>query len=204
MLSLTGVEDVKIYNNNSGSSIPAADSTSIPAHNQYVILRTGSASVEDSVIADIIYKRLTPGIQTTASSVTADSKSFSVPNVGGRAVLATQNVYWKQATPVHPKITIGITPSALTGVFSAARAVEAGNEIKEWLNNLPISTNLTQQALTIKTMSVAPAFRGALIYTAVSSVSITGASSSTGTYTNQDTYYNYTTVSYSSNTITIE
>ena len=78
LLAITGIDDVKIYNNDSTGILKALDDTSIAQHDVYVILRKKpNIDIADSTICNTIYEKLTPGIRTTESAVTSDAKSYN-------------------------------------------------------------------------------------------------------------------------------
>ena len=201
LLALSGIRDVKIYNNNTSSAKTAADGTSYLAHSIYVILRyEENVLVDEQTICDIIYRKLTPGILTTASNNvqgTNISKDY-IPTLEGQSLTAFSNtINWKKATPVNPKIDITITE---LDYFDINKMVDIGKAVIDYLNNLQLSTDLTAQNILIQTTYADPLFLGKNTYI-VTNVAITGGTD--GTYSNQDTYYNYTNAVYSNGVLTI-
>lgn len=201
LLEISGIRDVKIYNNNTGSTQTAKDSTSILNHNIYVILRKlAGITVEKSDIGTLIYEKLTPGISTTEHTDSADGtgEEFdyipAIKGVSGNLSIFTKTVYWKEAIPVHPTIEITIVEQEY---FNEDEIEQIKNSILNYLNNLHIGEDLTTQDVLIQFASADPLFLGKITYT-ISSVSITGAVNNR--YTNPDTYYNYTNCVYNSST----
>lgn len=193
LLEISGIRDVRIYNNTSESPGSAKDSTSIPLHNTYVIVRYNEGvEVDDNIIGKLIYEKMTPGIQTTETddSTYGQSKSYNyIPEADTSLTLFSSIVYWKKAIPVHPTITVVLKTF---DYFTTDEVPIIGNELIKYLNSLQLSQNLTEQNILIQTSYADPLFLNKTTYT-VGSISITGAVS--GTYSNPDTYYNYTTVS---------
>lgn len=202
LLEIAGIRDVKIYNNNTTSATTAKDNTSIPAHSIYVVMRyLEGITIDDKLLGSLIYEKLTPGILTTQTgSSDADENGHYTytPSALGLALTAFENeIYWKIAKPVHPTISIKLNTEAY---FTDSEVTDIGNDLIEYLNNLPISTDLTAQNILIEVASADPLFLGRNTYT-VAQVNINGATS--GSYANPDTYYKYTNIAYESNTTTI-
>lgn len=195
LLELAGIRDVRIYSNNSGADEIAQDSTVLKPHEVYIILRyLEGVSINDSVIGELIYDKMTPGIYTIAplnDSSDSSTKSYDYSPLfdGTPLTLFNSTVYWKKAVPENPPITITLS---IFEFFEKEEVKDIANELFEYLNNLPISTNLTEQNVLIETSYADPQFLGKNTYN-VSDVSINGAVN--GVYTNPDTYYRYTNYS---------
>lgn len=185
LLQISGIDDVLIYNNSTSEAQNADDTTSIPAHSIYVILRKQAGVViSNETIGTLIYEKLTPGISTTQTSKTDASQSYTyIPEVFGSKVTDfNQNVYWKQAIPTHDSITIKITPYAY---FSKDEFQTIYERLCKYLNSLPLSTNVTEQNLIIQTVYADPQFKSKATY-AVGTVTIPASASK-----NADTYFDY-------------
>lgn len=190
LLDINGINDVKIYNNDSTSSITALDGTSIVQHDLYIVLRKKpNIEIADSLICQTIYEKLTPGIRTTASNgVNGVAKSYNYTSaiLGQSQISVTQNVYWKQATPVKPKIEIKI--KALQGYASNNNSTAltiAANVIKD-LNDRQLSSSITTNDLWNIIFYSDPTFKGRSTFY-IESIKINELTS----YTLQDTYFDY-------------
>ena len=186
LYNLSGIEDVEIYNNNTGAAITAKDGTSVDAHSIYVIIRKADGVViTDESIGSIIYEKLTPGIHScdsTAAATNGIAKNYTyvVKILGAQISMSQQEVYWKQAVPIHPQIQIEITP---TSYFTSEELDNVRKGLIEYLNKLQLTSDLTANAILVETMFLDPLFKGRATYT-VGNITISSA-------TNPDTYYNY-------------
>lgn len=201
LLEISGIQDVKIYNNNSGSNIQypsnlnaPKDKTNIPSHGIYVIVRKNTQEDLNSQIGEIIYQKLTPGISSTQSTdiLTGTPKFYDYIPVGpggSSLTLFNKKSYWKEAIGVSPEIKITIIPYEN---FTQDEVDVIGNNIINYLNNLPLSTNLTINKLISEAIQADPYFSGRATY-GVNSVSIDDTNSD---YLNTDTFYNYQNISY--------
>lgn len=198
LLEITGIDDVKIYNNNTLLDQTAKDSTVIKAHDVYVILRQRKGlNIADATIGELIYNKLTAGIRTTqfvANSATYGGvgKSYKyIPQLLGSAISAFNRfVYWKQAMPIHPTIKITLTP---TEYFTIDEVPTIAQAVFEYANNLKIGEVIDINNIFMEVYDADPEFKGQRTYTLVPT-NITVAST-----TNTDTYYDYTSVT--SNTV---
>lgn len=198
LMNLSGIQDVKIYNNATTNAITAKDTTSVPAHSIYVILRQDPASVlTDATIGTTIYNKSTPGIPTTQSGKSAERKSYTVASVNGFSA-NNQVVHWRKCVPVHP--TISITLTNISDGFTTELAGELGRKLMNWLNALTIGTNLFQSDVLLQCRMNTNPIRGLYPFTISPDISIN--SSTTSGYSNTDSYYNYTTVTVKKNTST--
>lgn len=192
LLEVSGIDDVFIYN--PGSTATAAkDTTQVAAHSIYVIVRRDPAViVDDKTIGTIIYEKLTPGINTVQSGV-ADanqkkSYNYSQEVEGTKLGGFDATVYWKEALAVKPAIVINFTEGP---TFNADTANNIGQAIIDYANHLSLGTDLTATNLLIEASGL-----GDYVVTSAT----VGAASS---YTNADTYYNYTSAVYTSGKVTI-
>ena len=190
LLDINGINDVKIYNNDSTSTITALDGTSIAQHDLYIVLRKKpNIEIADSLICQTIYEKLTPGIRTTASNgVNGVAKSYNYTSaiLGQSQISVTQNVYWKQATPVKPKIEIKI--KALQGYASNnnSTALTIASNVIQDLNERQLSSSITTNDLWNIIFYSDPTFKGRSTFY-IESIKINELTS----YTLQDTYFNY-------------
>lgn len=188
---INGIDDVKVYNNNTTSAETALDNTSILAHSIYVILRQNAGiTIPDSTIGSLIYEKLTPGVRTNVSTdaTTGIPKSYVYrPSLASGITLFNQNVYWKVAKPIAPEITINITAY---DTFDESYFSNIATELFLYLNALQIGTTLQQNDVLLEAIYADPQYKGRATYT-VTNVNITNAQ-------NTDTYYNYANYSFSS------
>lgn len=188
---IVGIDDVKVYNNT--ASATAKDGTSMLAHSVYLLLRYDpSITIADETIGEIIFNKLTPGIPTVVGNMSYEKALINIGDTD-----ETETINWKKCTPVHPAVTVTISP-ILTNNFSADEMELVGQELIEYLNSIPIGQDVSEQDFTIEAIFADPQFKGRPTYT-VSSVSLPAALT-----TNADTYFNYTTASFSNNILTIQ
>ena len=178
LLSIDGIEDVFIYNNNTDSFISANDNTNIEAHSIYVIIRrNANITIDDEVIGQLIHNKLTPGIKTinsngtlgTAKSYTYNERLYNTYISDG-----DQTIYWKECSTIAgtgyaPVLSFTITPN---NRFKAPNGTE-DNEVKviadamiQWLNGLPIGNAQVSQAEVMNQLyNVDPRYNGLQTYT---------------------------------------
>lgn len=190
LLEVSGIDDVFIYNPGSAGTT-AKDGTTVNAHSIYVIVRRDPAViVDDKTIGTIIYEKLTPGINTVQSAVTAQAKSYNYSQEleGTKITGFDAVVYWKEALPVKPTIVINFDEGS---TFNADTANNIGQTIIDYANSLGLRTDLTATNLLVEASGL-----GDYI---VTSATVNASTS----YTNADTYYNYSKAVYESGKITI-
>lgn len=186
LMNLSGIQDVKIYNATS-STVTAKDTTSVPAHSIYVILRQDPASVlTDATIGNTIYNKSTPGIPTTQSGKSTERKSYTVASVNGFSA-NNQVVHWRKCVPVHPIISMTLTN--ISDGFTTEVAGELGRKLINWLNSLPLGTNLSQSDVWMQSRLNIQPIRGIFPFNVSQTITI-GSSTESG-YSNQDSYYDY-------------
>lgn len=180
LLDVLGIEDVQVINNNTTVTSRQNDGTDVGPHDVYVVIRR-SQPVEDSTIGSIIYNKLTPGIRTiqTADSTTGVSKNY-VAILDENINWINQNIYWKEAVPIHPTCSVTITPLTF---YNESTANLIGNKVIDYLNKLKINNAPTNNDMLVAAMFADPKFKGAPTYI-VKSVSLPSA-------TNTNTYYDY-------------
>lgn len=187
LYELSGIQDVKIYNNNTENAIIALDGTTIDVHNVYVVIRRQqNIDITDRQIGNIIYEKLTPGIRTEKS--TSDTKygvskeyvySFEDVNIP-----IEQKVYWKEAKPITPKCVITITP--MTN-YSETTSKQIAAKVIDYLNNIKLSGQVTIYKLMNIISCADSKYRGQDTFS-LDSVTL---DNSTSTYTLPDTYFYY-------------
>lgn len=186
--NISGIDDVKIYNNNVAESTTAVDGTTIDPHSIYIILRKRAGiTVEDSTIGNIVHEKLTPGIHSCDSSGTSGTAKEYVylSTISGSTVEdSEQKIYWKEATPIAPQITFTITA---LDYFSTDEFEILASKMIKYMNELKIGKVPTNVELLIELTNADPKFIGNNTFT-VGNIS--------ANITQSDTYYNYTTFEY--------
>lgn len=114
LLNVTGVKDVVIINNPTGSDItlntlyePSGDGSLVNAHSIYVVVRyKEGVKIDPSLIGRIIYNKLTPGIITSRTRNTGGSED------GNYTIMRSSNlsniIYWKICSSISPAIVLSI------------------------------------------------------------------------------------------------
>lgn len=214
LLNITGIEDIKIYNNNTNSNITANDTTVIVPHQVYVVIRKNkNVIIDDSLIGSYIYEKMTPGIGTaheTPLSVTGTIHSYQytqyILGVSYSNPSLLQNVYWKEASPINTSDTT-ITFVIKKDYNFASYGNETYNLIlvalQEYLNNLELSASFSVIDLINQINDTDPMFRGRKTYNCTSAfitdnreanlnpIIFTGSGLSQQ-YTLKDTYFDFT------------
>lgn len=192
LFDIAGIDDVKIYNNNSLEEQTAKDGTKIKPHDVYIIVKQqANITIDDSTIGDLIFNKLTPGIRTTQStdSTTGVPKEYDyIPEMWGTALtMFNQKVFWKLAKPIAPQITIKITPSQY---FSESEFHDIAQAIADYANSLKIGNDISKDELFFETIQADPLFKGVRTYS-LALADVTVASTD-----NTDTRYEYSTYSF--------
>lgn len=192
LLQISGIDDVKLYNNNTGASETANDGTSIDAHDIYVVLRQQpNVVIADSTVGQIIFEKLTPGIRTTESAITAEQHEFDyVPSMNGVKVMSfARTVHWRVASAISPTITLTLT---VNDTFSDTEVTDIANAVMTYANELPIGEAIDANQVFIEAFQADPMFKSQRTYTLTpANVSIATGSD------NKDNFYNYTVSSIS-------
>lgn len=197
LLEVTGIEDVRIYNNNTLLEQTAEDGTKIAAHNMYVILRQQKGlNIADATIGELIYTKLTPGIKTTASTAedtNGEAKSYEfIPQMLGVAInYFNQFVYWKKATPIKPTITAKIHP---TLYFTESEFDTLAQSVYDYANNIKLGDAIDTDQIFIALLDADPEFKGQRTYT------LKASEVNVASTINPDTYYEYSTFSFEKET----
>lgn len=197
LLNLSGIDDVKIYNNDTSSTINSADGTQINTHDIYVVIRKKqNVKIDNSTIGSIIYEKLTPGVKTTDTTVTPDSKNHQYTQyILGNSYdnAPTQMIYWKEATPIkNNNLEVEIKLYKQNGFATNSNyTVELILEsLKTYLNELPISKKFTDIDLINVVNNADPYFRGQKTYNCqLVSLNHGKLNKSVDNENNIDTYY---------------
>ena len=185
LLNVSGVKDVKVLNNNTGTDISLSDGSTLLAHSVYVIIRVDDGiTIPDSTIGTIIYEKLTPGIGTCeCEDLNSTAKQYKyVAEVNDiYQEISDQYVYWKQVGPINPTITLTMLPLSY---FSTDEFDSIASSMMDHLNNLPINQATSANDLLVNSIYADPTFKGQPTYTVVSCAA--------SSYTNNYMYYKYT------------
>ena len=167
LLQLSGILDVKIFNNNSaGAHLINGDNTDVPAHQIYICIRKApNITIEDSTIGEIIHQKLTPGVLTTPKDPGSYGvgKSYQfIDNLYGRQILeSTETVYWKEALGIHHTITITLDHLYM---FNEQTAYKIADNVIDYVNGLGIGETIYQQAYQTEIKQIVfntdPRYRG--------------------------------------------
>lgn len=193
LLSVSGIQDVKIYENNSLVSQTMNDGTNLPAHSVYIIIRKDEGvTVDASAIGNIIHAKMTTGIPTTKMTdgiTSGEGKDYEYTDAtyGSSLVNTLEHIYWKEAIPVSPQITINI--SSRDNYTSETNKL-ISDAVCRYLNSLPIDTAIydTSGIATVASGAI-PKIKGTPV-AYVYGVKIGGASS----FVTPNTYFKYNSV----------
>lgn len=185
LLGISGIKDVKIFNNNTSTDQTLSDGSTLDKHSIYVVVRVDEGkTIPDSTIGTLIYEKLTPGIHSCEcldSSATAKSYKYIAEVSDVHQEILDQYVYWKQASSIHPIITITITPYSF---FSTDEFTSIANSIMSYANEQLLDTPLAANELLVQTIYADPMFKGKATYAVVSA--------NAATHSNNIAYYKYT------------
>lgn len=192
LTSISGIEDAKVYNNNTLETLTSKDTTSIEPHCVYVVLRIAkNIEITDATIGTLIYEKMTPGIPTAASSeINGKQHSFIYKqSILGQFIeesFADQEIYWKVAESVNPEIQITITPNSYYASANDTTAKAIAEAVINDMNKKLLSKDVKAIDISRIVEDTDPRFRGNRTYE-VKSVFI----NSEDEYINRDTYYYY-------------
>lgn len=186
LMSVSGIDDVKVYNNDSGATVQAKDGTSITANSIYVIVRKASSvTIDDSIIGSIIYEKMTPGIKTVTPKATIPkSYNYTPTLLGSRIESITDTCYWREVSGDSPLIKVVITPTS--NFIKDAEETSILTSMIDYFNSLQLGTDITSTDALIQATYADPQSAGRATYIAVSATVNNGTS-----YTNRDDFYNY-------------
>ena len=204
LFTLNGIDDVKIYNNDSTGNITSLDGTSISQHDIYVVLRQQTnIEIADSLICSIIYEKLTPGIRTTNPGTPAKygvQHEFTyLQSSTGTPIESevVQNVYWKVATPITPKITIVLKVTTNYSSANNSTSLKIAQNVINYLNELRLSSTVYINDIWNVVTYSDPLFRGQATFR-ITSITIDRTDDAItddndeNAFTLPDTYFGYT------------
>lgn len=192
LLTISGIKDVKIYNNNSGSTQIMKDTTNVSAHDVYIIIRKDeSVSIDDSIIGKRIHSLMTSGIKTAvmATGTTGNAKTYVyLDDIYGSLIQeASENVNWKEALPVSPEIVVNLLKK---DNYTSDVEQTISNAVCKYMNALPIDTDIPDvNAITNVVRLAIPSYKGRP-KAEILNVTIGGGTS----YVIPNTYYGYNSI----------
>ena len=192
LLAIGGIDDVYVYNNNTNDYIHSLDNTFVNARSVYIITKQ-SVDLDDSIIGEVIYNKMTPGIPTTDGL-----GNFGEPHT----YLYNENeslknyVYWKRAEPIQYKVSISINLNKFKG-FDINKLE---SNLTNYINSFSINKNFTNYDLMSYLNLADPMFNGLKTYQ-IYGIDITyvgtgetpfnkTVESDSVTYVAKDTYFN--------------
>lgn len=191
LLNVSGILDVQIYNNDTLAAITAKDGTSIPKNAIYIALRKNpNIAIANNVLGSIIYEKKTPGVHTTetTSLTTGVVKSYNYPT----SLSISQEVTWKECTPINPTIRIEVAPKNyfVSGTSANSTGNVIAKKVMDYLNNLRVSQDIDFLELQSVVLFADPKYRGVSTYS-LADLKIDALAKS---FTNPDTYFSYSNV----------
>lgn len=173
LYKIDGIEDVKIYNNNTNSSKTARDFVTIPEHSVYILLRYApNINISDNLLGTTIYEAMTPGIPTTefvasvtpgsiSPNSTAHSFEYTAAYLGDIITLDVQQmVYWTEVEKVAPTFEITITPNNYYASNDNYTAKLIADRVMTFANSLSIGKDLLCRDVDDEVCLADPLFRG--------------------------------------------
>ena len=103
-----------------------------------------------------------------------------------------ETLYWKKCTPIHPDITVTISP-ILVNNFSTDELDEVGQTLIDYLNSIQIGHDVSEQDFMVEAIFADPQFKGRPTYT------VSGINLPSTVTNNADTYFNYSNVNWELN-----
>ena len=212
LLNLPFIDDVYVLNNVSGAAYTAGDSTSVANHNVYIVLRYKEGFTDDALanldnqIGNLIYSKLTPGVNTQETSVATSGakRSLEINLTAG----VNAEVSWRYANTdtIHPQIviTFAYTDKYVAGSGSpyAESPTEAAihSTLDNFFNKIRLNETLLASSIQSTMLSADPKANGISTFFPTA-CTIGGASYKAPTLC----YYKYTTYTwaYSSGTGTL-
>lgn len=191
LLELDAVNDAHIIANNTGASITTDDGLTLPSHDVYVAIRRQSGSdIDESIIGQLIYDKMTPGILTKSATgaTSGTAKSYESENVVNGIKYASNIVYWKECTPVKPEIKITLTPNKY---YAQTTAAKIGAHVMSYMNAVLIGQTVTEDEFIVEISNQDPGFLSRRTFS-ISEIKVNNAVADI--YKNPITYYNYTSV----------
>lgn len=196
LIQLNGVEDVKIYNNDTGGTINTKTALTIPKGSVAIMIRKNeNVTLEDSVIGTILYEKMTVGVHfaTGSNSTSGTWKSYEYKQkfLGTEITgIPPQTVNWKECIKNTPTITITLTKND-NYVENSTYKIIAQNVIN-YLNDLFIGQDVIKSEMYNIIYNSDPRFRGKRTFELDPTNYFTIAGMQNDKYINPDTYFYYT------------
>lgn len=108
LLNIGGIEEVKLYNNNTDETMIALDNTYILPGSVYIIINQNQV-IEPSIIGSVIYEKMTPGVKTTKSSGIGGTNIEYIANEDEENSLLLNKINWKMISKITSDLIITIT-----------------------------------------------------------------------------------------------
>lgn len=220
LLSIEGIDDVKIYNNdNATSTMTAKDGTQVLLHNVYAVIRKKPlANISDDLVGSTLYEKMTPGVHftkpkpvddpvqdtddTSYQAINGEGKNYTyVQYYQGQPVAQgyPQVVSWKYASSVNPIISISIKPLPTSAENLHDFDVDGFrptlqkivDRVVDYMNNLSLSTDAEASLISMQAQLADPLFRGMPTYMITGADINVAESDWQNTYVNRDAYYKY-------------
>lgn len=180
LLAITGINDVYVFNNVTGSHQTMADGVEVANHDVYVAIRlepgvTIGSTVDgvSDTIGEMIYMKMTPGIRTADASGCAHGAAkeykYNDPALGGRTTSFDTYARWKQTedAPVTVDMALTVTGnfsgnadsvSSWDGLSGTARLI--ADAVSAYVTGLAIGEDLTATGLANAIEDADPGYRG--------------------------------------------
>lgn len=159
LLNISGIDDVFIINNSQSTNMdlsdPVNDETKVLGHSIYIALRyKEGVNIDDSMLAKLIYNKLTPGISTTPYTYNGSTWDDTESGFKSYRIQRTSQIfytiYWKQCQAISPKIVIRLNcnsnydfPDTLTS-HEASTLIEKSivENLQEYISDIDIDAYL--------------------------------------------------------------
>lgn len=146
LLNLSGMEDVWVFANNTGTQQTMIDNQEVASHDVYAVTYPQhNVNVPNAIVGEAIYNALTPGIKTPNVALNGKSLTIQVADA------IETKLQWKQAPEqadvfhIYLKLTsAGETDNSLG---STAQKSQIKNSILTYLNNVRLGQQVDLQEL---------------------------------------------------------
>lgn len=198
LYNMEGIDDVYILNNNTGADTIANDGVTVENHNVYIVLRYKTGIDEDAykpLIADTIYNKLTPGVNTQAYDSDDGQGGSNIEYTVQLFSRISTKLNWKKCTPVNPTIVINFMTTENftrgTDVTEQYSKYELAiiKQLKNYLNGIKINEELLSSAIQTTMMAADLKYNGiTTFYTTSCTIGSNNTNLAPLTYYDYDTY----------------